>query len=81
MFENLNPFKLWNNEVKESSPVSSGEKMEKESSIDISVPTFRFTKEEIADLSAKGMTEDEIELKRKEVINKLARAHSGGMTN
>lgn len=83
MLENLNPFKWGSSEAKESapSPASSVKKTEKESSIDISIPTFHFTKEEIADFASKGMTEDEIELKEKEIINRLARARSGGMTN
>lgn len=82
MLENLNPFK-WGSEAKESSPspASSVKKIEQESAFDISVPTFHFTEKEVANFIAEGMTEDEIKLKEKEVINKLARARSGGMAN
>lgn len=77
MLENLNPFKWGSSEAKESAPAPTSP----EGKIDISIPTFHFTKEEIADFTSKGMTEDEIELKEKEIINRLARARSGGMTN
>lgn len=79
MLENLNPFKGGSGAEKEvPATSSSAEKTGKESSLDISVPMFHYYKKEIADFISKGMTEDEIKLKEKEVINKLARARSGG---
>lgn len=77
MLENLNPFKRGSGAEKEVPP-SSVEQVEQKSSLDISVPMFHYYKKEIAALISKGMTEDEIKLKEKEVINKLARARSGG---
>lgn len=42
----------------------------------VDVPSFHFTTKETRGMIEKGMTEDEIEEKRRGVLNKIARAQS-----
>ena len=78
MLENLNPLN-WGKEKEVPPP---GASIEKEGqALNTSVPMFHFNPDEIARFKAAGMTEEEIEGKRAEIINKIARARLGKRTN
>lgn len=42
----------------------------------VDVPSFHFIPKEIEEMKARGMTETDIEEKRREVLNRIARAQS-----
>lgn len=54
--------------------VSGAEKPE--SGIDISVPMFHFTEKERAEMKAEGMSDDEIDMRESDVVNRLARGRN-----
>lgn len=78
MLENSNPFN-WGKEKVVSSPGAPVESEGK--TLDTSVPMFHFTEEEVSKFKAEGKTDEEIDLLRKSVINKLARAQAEKMLN
>lgn len=79
MLENLNPFKGGSEESKQIPPPTTEE--QKPSRIDTSVPMSHFTKEERAKMGTKGMSDNEIDMKERDVINNLTCAQSGKMAN